>query len=181
MAVVYSTPQDRINARVERIPESGCWIFMGCLNNKGYGQLNISKNNKKHVVLAHRYSYEAFKGEIPDGMFVMHSCDIPTCCNPEHLSVGTHAENMADCVLKGRSKVFRPRPKVIGSYKAKGTYVTRPPKVSADVMLKAKSLLSNGMTQKDVAKIIGISPQGLSKALQGRVTDRIASLKTTSN
>ncbi len=174
MATVYSTPQERIESRVERIPESGCWIFMGCLNNMGYGQINISINNKKHVVLAHRYSYEAFKGPIPEGMFVMHLCDIPTCCNPHHLKVGTHKENMADCVAKGRSKVFRPRPKVIGSYKAKGTYVTRPPKVSAEAMLDAKRLIATGMLQKDVAKIVGLTQQGLSKALQGRVTDRLA-------
>jgi len=176
MATIYSTPQDRIEARVERIPESGCWIFMGHLNNKGYGQIQLSMNNTKKCVLAHRYSYEAFNGPIPKGMFVLHSCDTPSCCNPDHLSIGTHEDNMRDCVSKGRSKVFRPRPKVIGSYKAKGTYVTRPPKVSAEGMREAKRLLATGMLQKDVAKIIGLTQQGLSRALQGRVTDTLATL-----
>ncbi len=51
--------------------------------------------------LAHRYSYTISKGEIPEGMFILHSCDNRRCVNPEHLSVGTHAQNMADAVARG--------------------------------------------------------------------------------
>lgn len=174
MATIYFNPKDRIEARIERIPESGCWIFMGCLNNMGYGQINISINNKNHVVLAHRYAYEAYKGEIPQGMFVMHKCDIPTCCNPDHLAIGTHLDNMRDCVNKGRSKVYRPRPKVIiGGYKAKGTYTTRPAKITPEQLRKAREMVTAGMYQKDVAPLFGVTQQGLSKALKGRVIDTL--------
>lgn len=64
-----------------------------------YGQFKLQRENK----LAHRCSYEHFVGEIPEGLVVMHRCDNPVCVRPDHLSVGTHAENAQDMVQKGRS------------------------------------------------------------------------------
>jgi hypothetical protein len=80
-------------------PNSGCWLFTGTLVG-GYGRI---AENKYVRTLAHRASYRVFKAEIPNGMDVLHKCDNPCCINPDHLSVGTHVENMADMVRKGRS------------------------------------------------------------------------------
>lgn len=49
-----------------------------------------------------RTSYQVFKGDIPNGMFVLHTCDAPHCVNPDHLWLGTHNDNMKDCITKGR-------------------------------------------------------------------------------
>lgn len=79
-------------------PNTGCWLWMGCLDKAGYGKLAHAGRN----LAAHRASYEAFVGPIPDGLLILHRCDNPICCNPEHLRAGTQDENMKDCCSKGR-------------------------------------------------------------------------------
>ena len=80
--------------------EAGCWVWKGSKRN-GYGLM--SKGNKS--VSAHRVSYEAFKGAIPKGMVVRHSCDNPSCINPGHLSLGTQKDNVMDREARGRRDV----------------------------------------------------------------------------
>ena len=76
-----------------------CWIWTGSRKPKGYGQFGVNYK----VVNTHRYAYENFIGPIPDGMVVMHICDNPPCVNPDHLKLGTIADNNKDRDEKGRS------------------------------------------------------------------------------
>lgn len=75
----------------------GCWLWRGYRNPDGYGKVG------HRSMSAHRIAWTATSGEIPRGMHVLHSCDNPPCCNPAHLWLGTHRENMADRDRKGRS------------------------------------------------------------------------------
>lgn len=79
----------------------GCWNWARGKDLDGYGAYRINGIQKK----AHRYSYELYVGPIPDGLVVMHSCDNPSCVNPDHLSLGTNAGNQADKVKKGRQAI----------------------------------------------------------------------------
>lgn len=86
------------DARLEVGMPHDCWIWQGCLNNMGYGfMLFYGKNT-----LAHRLAWLRANGKPPTGMEVCHKCDNPPCCNPSHLFLATHAENMTDKERKGR-------------------------------------------------------------------------------
>jgi hypothetical protein len=93
---------DRLMSRVI-FGLSDCWHFCGSRNQGGYGRLTV--DGRMQVV--HRLSYELFVGRIPDGMFVCHRCDNPSCINPDHLWLGTRSENAIDCFRKGRHPLAR--------------------------------------------------------------------------
>lgn len=92
------TPEDRFASRVKK--SEGCWEWLGYKRN-GYGQFWM---NGKHYQ-AHRAAYEFATGSIPSGMCVCHTCDNPSCVNPDHLFIGTHQDNMADRDSKGRLNI----------------------------------------------------------------------------
>ena len=93
--------KERIERFIERIPFSGCWLWIGVCNKGGYGKLKISHSRS---MAAHRYAYQAYGGEIQNGLCVCHRCDTPSCVNPDHLFVGTMTDNMRDRHAKGRTR-----------------------------------------------------------------------------
>jgi hypothetical protein len=86
---------ERLESRIERIPESGCWIWTGSMSFQGYGHITESGKVKK----AHRVVYEASGKIIPHGLFLDHLCRVRACVNPAHLEPVTHRTN----VLRGIS------------------------------------------------------------------------------
>lgn len=83
----------------------GCWEWIGCKHERGYGYFYTPQEySKRKMDYAHRVSLFLYKGERDDTLCVMHSCDNTSCVNPDHLSYGTHCDNMVDMTSKGRNK-----------------------------------------------------------------------------
>ena len=83
-------------------PNSGCWLWLGVLADNGYGRIGVQVGGNWRVKSAHRVSWIEANGDIPEGMSVLHRCDVRCCVNPDHLFLGTQLDNMRDMHAKGR-------------------------------------------------------------------------------
>ena len=86
------SPEERFWSKVEK--SESCWMWKGKTNNSGYGSICGTSS--------HRFSWALFRGRIPEGMRVLHVCDIRKCVNPDHLFLGTQLQNILDAKQKGR-------------------------------------------------------------------------------
>lgn len=86
------------------VSDSGCWEWTGAKDGRGYGRIYY----KQDLVGAHQFSYCHFVGDILPGQCVCHHCDNPPCCNPNHLFLGTVADNIHDMMQKGRMRTNEP-------------------------------------------------------------------------
>jgi hypothetical protein len=93
------TDEEKFMRFVMPEPNSGCWLWVGGEQRYGYGSFRLNK--KGHM--AHKFSYEMYKEKVPDGMVILHKCDVTACVNPDHLEVGTQADNLKDMHDRGRN------------------------------------------------------------------------------
>jgi Autographiviridae endonuclease len=127
-----------------------CWEWQRARLPKGYGRVSRQLFGEQ---LAHRAAYRLTHGDIPAGMCVMHSCDNPPCCNPDHLRVGTQADNLADMRAKGRGS---DPPKMRSEWQSRGERHSRP-KLTADAVVAIRALVAGGESQRGVARRYGVS------------------------
>lgn len=134
-------------------PNSGCWIWLGGTNEHGYGIIGLG-HREDGVSKAHRVSYELYKGPIPEGGNILHSCDLPACVNPAHLRVGTLSDNSKDCVSRGRNFVPDNRGE-------RATWA----KLTAD---KARHIKERVLSRKEYAELYGVSKSAISRIWEGK-------------
>jgi HNH endonuclease len=87
---------------------TGCWVWIGAVNNKGYGVIGTGPHT---TITAHRAAWILTHGAIPHGLCVLHRCDTRHCVRPDHLFLGTIRDNNHDMMRKGRDR-FRGRPSI---------------------------------------------------------------------
>jgi len=114
----HATPAQRLWPHVDRSGgAAACWPWLGETNQKGYGRITMNKTPRVRL-LAHRVAWEIANGPVPSGLWVLHHCDHPGCCNPRHLWLGTNRDNVLDMWRKGRAPMppRRPRDPVTGRF-----------------------------------------------------------------
>mgnify|MGYP000103149498 CR=1 FL=1 len=139
---------------------SGCWQWIASIGSHGYGQISTRSGPP---ALAHRYSYELFVGEIPEGSVVCHKCDNRKCVNPEHLFVGTQRDNIMDMIKKNRAR-----------------YSSQRGEKNPSAKLSAKQALEIFRSDKrgaDLAREYGVTPTMISKIRRGKSWTHVTALE----
>ena len=139
----------RFESKVER-PEEGCHLYTAGKDSDGYGLFKYAKR----TVGAHRVAWiTAFDRPIPDGMCVIHKCDVPACCRLDHLRLGTNAENTQDRHRKGRNAAGERHGR------AKLT----------DEKVRQIRQLTDQLSDRKIAKLVGIHHSIVWRILAGKI------------
>lgn len=153
-----NTP-DVLWSKVDKRGEDECWNWMGYKNEDGYGRVQI----KEWAYFAHRVIFDLVNPGIiklnapksyDETGFLLHTCDNPSCCNPKHLWVGTHAQNMADKVAKNRQKKFP-------------TDTGPRCKLTMQQAREARKLRKEGIPTRELARRFGVSLPSMKTLIRG--------------
>lgn len=130
-----------------KLDKSGeCWLYTGTLASTGYGKVGYQRRK----LSSHRLAYELAYGPIPDGLLVCHHCDVRACCRPDHLFLGTYADNAHDAVAKGRFAFNLPTEKMSGEQNGFA-------KLTADTVREIRHQAMLGMNYSALGRRFGIS------------------------
>lgn len=141
------------------LKSENCWIWIGALRS-GYGELSfVSITGSYNPIGAHVVAWILTNGPIPEGMDVLHKCDNPPCCRPDHLFLGTSQDNMRDMAEKGRS-----------AWSERSSLA----KLSKDRVLNIIGMSSQGVPQNRIAKIFELHESTVSLIVRGKRWEHLA-------
>ncbi len=143
MASLVMSARERFDTRWVLDPWTGCWLWTAGKSDTGYGAFRADGRQQ----YAHRVSWKLGRGPIPDGLCVLHQCDTPACVNPDHLFLGTKADNAADRDRKGRH----------GSAK-----------LSEDTVRVIRAEVERGASQASLARHYGVHKQTIWRVVHGK-------------
>lgn len=177
-AEIAFTPEiiTRFWSKVQRVGPGDCWNWTACRTkdpsgNLRYGLFGVYRKNR----LAHRVAYMISNGNIPDGLFVCHSCDNPACCNPSHMFLGTPDDNMKDKVAKGRQSHCGTRTPNVGE--------TSPhAKLTDEKVRLIRSIYKQGHTTvKQIARDFGVAQSLIARVVRRQSWKHVVDYPTKSS
>jgi|SRR5262245_6530410 len=150
--------EQRFWAKVRKT--EGCWLWTARGRvGKGYGKFSVARGFNQ---LAHRIAWILARGPIPEGLHVLHGCDNKLCVRPDHLFLGTNADNVADMVRKGRQSC--------GSRKSNAV-------LTNEKVLEIRRLRADtGLSYRKIGQRFGLCPQHAWQVATGRIWKHVASL-----
>lgn len=170
---------EQLFARCVPIPDTGCWLWAGSCDTPGYGQCRVAGRS----LGAHRAAWAFAHGPIPAGLWVLHRCDTPACCNPAHLFLGTSLDNVRDRDAKGRTArgsrngtQTHPERRARGERNGTHTQPTRRPRgerngrarLTADQVAQIRAQCAAGVvTGADLARAYGVSRTSIRRITRG--------------
>ena len=133
-----------------------CMLWTGASDQRGYGKIAVgsTKDGSNWMARCHRLIWEIFRGPIPDGLLVRHSCDRPACVNIDHLSLGTHQDNHDDMKRRKRDTSIRGSNSVWA-------------KITEGDVERMIDMHCCGVIQRQIAKFFGMSEGSVSQAING--------------
>lgn len=144
----------RLFERICPEPNTGCWLWQGGCISSGYGATTIGRRQ----VLVHRLAFELKHDREPGEAEVCHTCDTPACCNPDHLFLGSHQQNMADSKAKGRHRFTNNGRRGVEHHAAK---------LDPDKVREARKLHSFGWSYAALARRYGVFETPIKRAVLG--------------
>jgi hypothetical protein len=159
MADPQSTKADfeqRFWSRIQRAEGDGCWIWTAARFPAGYGKVALPRSRKLEG--AHRIAWILTNGPIPFGLWVLHRCDNRPCCRPDHLFLGTCADNVADMIAKGRHLTT-------GRVRSHRQATA---KLSEDQVAMIRSRVAAGESRRSVARDVQINRRTVDRIVLGQ-------------
>lgn len=173
MAYPKNTPDnfwrkvDKNGPTPPHMPHLGsCWVWTGCADQRLYGLFKIGGRMHR----AHRFAWTMARGVIPDGLYVCHKCDNPSCVRLDHLFTGTGGDNVADKMSKGRHRVaaadghgWRTHPESIPRGEKHGGA-----KLTTSAVLEIRRLAAGGERHRRLSEVFGVTIKSVGAIVQRR-------------
>lgn len=156
-------PVVRFWAKVRKSDGEGCWEWTAGKQASGHGFF-FPKHGK--IVRAYRYAWELTFGAIPAGLCVLHHCDNPACVRPDHLFLGTQADNMRDMDAKGRRAKHNPA--------NQSGEKNHQAKLTADIVQRIKALSASGVRQAEIMRVTGVDRRRVWSIVHGETWKHIS-------
>lgn len=138
----------------------GCWLWTGARISTGYGLIRIDGSGR----LVHRVAWELHTGQpVPLKLCVLHKCDTPLCVNPDHLFVGSRADNVHDMDAKGRRVNNQPRGEWVGNSK-----------VTEENVIQIRQMFEAGVSRRAIASTFGIALPTLYQIVRRKTWTHVA-------